>query len=460
MTNPPKARLGAVLAALAAVSVTVLLTGRPAYCGVMPQSFAGLAKEAAPSVVNISTTQTVKTPDSPEAQAAGEFFRRFYGVNPPAETERRSLGSGLIISQDGYILTNNHVVADAKDIKVGLPDGTVKEAVVVGRDERTDLALIKVDSSGLVAAKLGDSDALRVGDWVVAIGNPFGLSHTVTAGIVSAKGREIGAGPYDDFIQTDASINPGNSGGPLFNTDGYVVGINTAINAAAQGIGFAIPIDIAKIVVRDIREHGRVVRGWLGASAQPMTPELAAAFHLKEPAGLVVTEVEKGSPAEKAGLGKGDVIVEFAGRKITHPSEVPWLVASSKVGSEVPMKIIRDGVAQELTLTIVQVPEGTPEVGPDSEEALGFTVTDLTADVARQLGLVGVSGVIVSGVSKDGQAAEKGIRPGDLISEVNGKAVSNAEQFHGALKGLKPGDTIALYVQKPNGALFIPLKIK
>jgi len=451
---------GRIVAGIALLGFGLLVTCLPAQAREMPGSFSPLVKEAAPVVVNISTTQVVK-PQEGEKSAEEEFFRRFFGLSQPqAPTERWSLGSGVVIGEDGYILTNNHVVKDGKDVKVGMPDGTVKEAVIVGTDERTDLALLKVEASGLVKARLGDSDVIEVGDWVVAIGSPFGLSHSVTAGIVSAKGREIGAGPYDDFIQTDASINPGNSGGPLFNTAGEVVGINTAIVASGQGIGFAIPINMAMIVVRDLKAHGKVERGWLGASAQVVTPELAVAFGMKEPAGLVVTGVEKASPAEKSGLKKGDVIIEFAGRKITHPSEVPWLVASSPIGSTVPVKIMRAGKREELTLTIEKMPEGTVEGGLDMEKELGLTVTELTPEVARQLNLVGQYGVIVSGVAKDGQAAEKGIRPGDLIVEVNGKPVHTTEAFIEALKGAKRGDTIALYVQKPSGAIFVPMKIK
>jgi len=449
------------LIAIAVLAVTAVMFAPPAFAlSGMPGSFAELAKEAEPVVVNISTTHAAKlaAPQTPSE----ELYRRYYGGGAlPQESETKSLGSGVIISADGYILTNNHVVADARDVKVKLPSGVIREAKVIGTDEKTDLALIKVDAEGLKAAKLADSDSLQVGDWVVAIGNPFGLSRTVTAGIVSAKGRELGAGPYDDFIQTDASINPGNSGGPLFNTSGEVVGINTAINAAAQGIGFAIPINIAKIVVRDLKEHGQVVRGWLGASAQVVTPELAEAFHMKEAKGLVVTGVEKGSPADLAGLRTGDVITEFGGKKLEHASALPWMVASSRVGTELPMKIIRDGADQTLIVKIAQMPgSGGSGAAQRMEESIGFTVTDLTPDIARQLGIEGRTGVLVAEVTKDSQAAEAGMRPGDLIMEVNGRMVPNRDAFQDAFKKLKPGDTVALYVQKHGESIFIPLKIK
>jgi len=450
MTN----RLMLVMAGL--VAMLVSSTPRGAYAE-MPGSFAGLVKETSGVVVNISATQTPKV--GPQAGSLSEEqYRRYYGELPP-EGMKKSLGSGVIISPDGYVLTNYHVVKDSMVVSVTIPDQKVYDAKVLGFDERTDLALLKIKAGGLPSATLGDSDALEVGDWVVAIGNPFGLSHTVTSGIVSAKGREIGAGPYDDFIQTDASINPGNSGGPLFNTKGEVVGINTAINAAAQGIGFAIPINIAKIVVRDLKDEGRVSRGWLGARAQVMTPELAEALKLKESKGVVVTGVDAGSPAESAGLKIGDVIVEFAGKKITHASELPWLVATSKIGAEVPMKLVRDGGDMSLMVKIERLPDGGGGEGGVTQ-SLGFTVTELTPDIARQLSLIGHNGVIVSEVQKDSQAAEQGMRPGDLVVEVNGRPTQNVENFYGVIKPLKKGDTALLYVIKQTGSIFVPLKIK
>ena len=452
----PRRLVTVLFAALLLVSVP----GRAAFCSGPPASFAGLVKQVGPSVVNISTTQLIRPQDESNDALLEELYRRFYGGAPKRETQRKSLGSGFVISPDGFILTNNHVVENAKDIKVKLLDGTVKEAKLIGADEKTDLALVKIDAKGLPAVKLGDSDALEVGDWVIAIGNPFGLSRTVTAGIVSAKGREIGAGPFDDFIQTDAPINPGNSGGPLFNMAGEVVGINTMINAAAQNIGFAIPVNIAKIVVRDLKESGKVVRGWLGASAQAVTPELAEAFHMKEPQGLAVTGVEKGSPAEQAGLKTGDIILEFGGKKIEHPAELPWMVASSPIGTQVPLKVLRGGSPLTLTATIAPMPEGGPGNAGQLEASLGFTAVDLTAELARQLGLEASSGVVVTQVARDSVADDAGMRPGDIIAEVGGKPVRSADDLNRYLGKAKPGETVVFYVIKPSGALFIPLKLK
>ena len=441
---------------------TGALCGGSARAAEMPGSFAGLVKKVSPSVVNISTTQIVKAAEQEELSKE-ELLRRYFGgaPEPQHETERHSLGSGFIISPDGFILTNFHVVRNAKDIKVTLLDGRSKEATLVGSDEITDIALIKVDGEGLPSAVLGDSDKLEVGDWVIAIGNPFGLSRTVTAGIVSAKGRELGAGPYDDFIQTDAPINPGNSGGPLYDTDGNVVGINTAINPAGQNIGFAIPINIARIIMGDLKEHGKVVRGWLGAGAQAITPELAEALHLKEPIGLVITSVEKDSPAEKAGLKTGDVIINFAGKKIEHPSELPWLVASSRVGSKIPMTIIRDGkeIAAEVVVAPRPLSQGTKE-NARLDELFGLAAAPITPEVARTLNVETGRSVVITSVKKGGPAIEAGMAPGDIVVEVNSKPVHNIDEFFGLLKDAKSGDTEIFFVRRGADSIFIPMKAK
>lgn len=453
-------KYGFFTGALLCMLATGMLLDAAAQAAEMPGSFAGLVKKVAPAVVNISTTQIVK-PTEQEDLSKEELLRRYFGGAPSHETERRNLGSGFIISPDGFILTNYHVVRNAKDIKVKLLDGRVKEATLVGSDEITDIALIKVEGEGFPTASLGNSDKLEVGDWVIAIGNPFGLARTVTAGIVSAKGRELGAGPYDDFIQTDAPINPGNSGGPLFDTTGEVVGINTAINPAAQNIGFAIPINIASIIMNELRENGKVVRGWLGAGAQVVTPELAEALRLKEPLGLVVTSVEKGSPAEKAGLKIGDVITEFAGKKIEHPSELPWLVASSRVGTKIPMKIIRGG--KDVVLEVVIAPRPLLQGAEENarlEEMFGFAVAPITPEVARKLNVEADRGVVITGVKKDSPAGEAGMAPGDIVVEVNGKPVHNIEEFFGLLKNAKAGDSEIFFVRRGADAVFIPLKAK
>jgi serine protease Do len=327
-----------------------------------PESFAPLVKKEMPSVVNISTKQVVKVrQQSPFGDPQmDEFFFRFFGNRPQREQVRQSLGSGFIISPDGYILTNNHVVDMAKDIKVSLSDGRVLEAKLVGRSEEIDLALIKVAAQDLPAVVLGDSNALEVGDWVLAIGNPFGLSHTVTAGIVSAKGRVIGIGPYDDLIQTDAAINPGNSGGPLFNTQGEVVGINTVIIASGQNLGFAIPISMVKEVLPSIREKGRPDMGWLGVSVQAMTPDLAAALGLAEPTGAIVNGITKGGPADKAGLQRGDVIVSLDGKKILDPAELPRMVAFGHINKTVVLNVVRKDKQLEIKAVVELRPEKQP----------------------------------------------------------------------------------------------------
>jgi len=322
-------------------------------------SLAPLVKKLMPSVVNVSTKQVVKVrQQSPFGDPQmDEFFGRFFGNAPQREQVRQSLGSGFIISSDGYILTNNHVVDKATDIKVALADGRMFDAKLVGKSPDIDIALIKIEANGLPAAVLGDSEETEVGDMVIAIGNPFGLSHTVTSGIISAKGRVIGVGPYDNLIQTDAAINPGNSGGPLFNSSGEVVGINTVIIASGQNLGFAVPITMVKEVLPSIKAKGKPDMGWLGVEAQPLTPDLAAALGLAEPIGALVTRVTHGSPADKAGLKRGDVIVEIDGKKILHPAELPRMVAFGHIGKTVKLKVIRQSTTMELKAVIELKPE-------------------------------------------------------------------------------------------------------
>lgn len=325
-----------------------------------PETFAPLVKKEMPAVVNISTRQVIKVRQSSpfgDPQMDEFFYRFFGGRRPQREQVRQSLGSGFIISPDGYILTNNHVVDKAKDIKVSLSGGRIMEAKLIGTSKEIDIALIKVDAQDLPFVELGDSDSLEVGDWVMAIGNPFGLNHTVTAGIVSAKGRVIGVGPYDDLIQTDAAINPGNSGGPLFNMKGEVVGINTVIIATGQNLGFAVPITMVRSVLDSIREKGRPDMGWLGVSAQVVTPELAAALGLQEPVGALINGITKNGPADKAGLKRGDVIVELDGKKILDPSELPRMVAFGHIGKTVVMKVIRQGKLIEIPAVVDLRPE-------------------------------------------------------------------------------------------------------
>ncbi|MHB8846247.1 MAG: trypsin-like peptidase domain-containing protein [Nitrospirota bacterium] len=325
-----------------------------------PESFAPLVKANKASVVNISTRQIVKVRQpSPfgDPQMDDFFYRFFGGQQPQREQVRQSLGSGFLISADGYILTNNHVVDKARDIKVSFDDGRVLEAKLIGKSPEIDIALIKVDAAGMQAVTLGDSDALEVGDWVMAIGNPFGLSQTVTKGIVSAKGRVIGSGPYDNLIQTDAAINPGNSGGPLFNIQGEVIGINTMILAAGQNLGFAVPMNMVKEILPSLKEKGKPDLGWIGVDAQNMTPEIAEALKLAEPLGAIVRSVTKGGPADKGGLVRGDVIVELDGKKILDPGELPRMVAFGHIGKTVTFTVIRQGKPLEIKVLVEKRPE-------------------------------------------------------------------------------------------------------
>ncbi len=326
-----------------------------------PDSFAAIADAMKPAVVNISTTEAVRRRGPRGADPFREYLERYFGESLPREEPRQSLGSGLIVEPEGYVLTNNHVIENARTIMVRLSDEEEYEARVVGRDPRTDLALLKIQGRGkFTAVRLGDSDALRVGDWVVAIGNPFGLEHTVTAGIVSAKGRVIGAGPYDDFIQTDAAINPGNSGGPLFNTRGEVVGINSAIfsqTGGSVGIGFAIPVNLAKELLPQLKSKGRVVRGWLGIAIAPVTPEIAKTLGVPDRRGAVVAELVPGGPAAAGGVRAGDVIVAFQDRPIRRVDDLPRVAARTPVGTEVELKLLRAGKEIAVTVRLAELPE-------------------------------------------------------------------------------------------------------
>ncbi len=460
-----------------AALVFLALPARAAGKTALP-SFADLAAKVAPSVVNIRTVKTLKRPPAdkmpvpfgPRGMDPYDFFRRFFGgpgapggpMPHPGPFKQRALGSGVIVSQDGYILTNNHVVADADKIMVKLKDGREVEAELKGRDPKTDLALIKLKKKGhWPAIALGDSDRLRVGDWVMAIGNPFGLEHTVTAGIVSAKGRIIGAGPYDDFIQTDASINPGNSGGPLVNLKGELVGINTAIVPQGQGIGFAIPVNLAKNIMEQLRKNGRVIRGWLGVYIQPLSPELAAQFKLPADKGALVADVIKDGPAEKAGIKRGDVIVAYDGQEVKSAHDLPRLVAQTPVGREVKVKLVRQG--RELTLA-VKIGELKPEAGAptagrtDTLADWGLQVQEITPEIARQLGVKADKGLVVTQVAPGTPAAQAGLKRGDVILEADRHQVSAPAQLEAALAKLKKGQGVLLLIQRGQNSLFAVLK--
>jgi serine protease Do len=395
--------------------------------------FAQLARDTAAGVVNVHTSKTIVQrpflfPGMPFPDPFGEFFGLPEGhpeprrrQPSPREFRVPSLGSGFVISEDGYIVTNNHVVDGVDTIKVIFHDGAELEAEIVGQDPKTDIALLKVDSpEPLLALPLGDSEAVLPGDWVVAIGNPFGLEHTVTAGIVSAKGRDIGQGPYDDFIQTDAAINPGNSGGPLLNLAGQVIGINTAINPRANTIGFAVPVNLAKEILPQLRESGRVTRGWLGVMIQPVSPELAKAFGLPDERGALVSQVTPGSPADEAGLKRGDVIVEYAGSGIERMRDLPRAVSATQPGERVELVVVREGDRKTLDVEIgtLEDSEALARPAAGGVERLGLRVTDLTPELREQLGAKEDTGVVVVEVDPDGPAADAGLRNGDILLEL------------------------------------------
>lgn len=439
-------------------------------------SVADVAQKAMPAVVNISTTQKVERRRAPfpfpmpgpspfgERDPFEEFFRRFFGDRPPFGGPLRSLGSGFIISEDGYIVTNHHVIGEADKITVrlSLPREEEYQATIVGTDEKTDLALIKIDAKHpLPTLPLGDSAELRVGDWVIAIGNPFGLEQTVTIGIVSAKGRVIGAGPYDDFIQTDASINPGNSGGPLLNLRGEVVGVNTAIFSRGGGnigIGFAIPIDLAKTVVAQLRETGTVTRAWLGVMIQAVTPELARSFGLEETRGALVAEVTPGSPADQAGLQRGDIIVGFNGTAVRDSRELPALVAQAPVGSQAKVTVLREGKERTFTVTLGELKDQEAKAG-SGESQWGMTVADLSPELARRFQLErDQKGVVVTDVEPGSPADLGGLRPGDVIEEVNRRPVSSVKEFTAAVAAAKDRETLLLLVRRGSTTSFFALR--
>ena len=428
----------------------------------VPANFSELAEKVRAGVVNIQVVKKVRGAAFQGFQGnpfgGRNPFEDFFGDNQP-ERRQQGVGSGFIMNRDGYVLTNNHVVEDADQIKVKLAGGTELAGRIVGRDPKTDLALVKIDGSAdLKPLTLGDSDSLKVGHWVVAVGSPFGLEQTVTAGIVSAKGRVIGSGPYDNFIQTDASINPGNSGGPLINMQGEVVGINTAIIASGQGIGFAIPINMAKEIAPQLQKKGHVTRGLLGVSIQDVTPELAKSFGLKERKGALVAGLVPGGPAERAGLETGDVIVEFDGRPVADSKELPRIVAATPVGKAVTVKLLRDGKNLERQVKVGQMEEETPETAKaPAHKSLGIAVQDLTPRIARELGLKGQTGVVVTEVEPGSAAADAMLQAGDVIREINRQPVRNVEEFVRKTGQAKGKEGILLLIQRGSGTLFAVL---
>lgn len=434
-----------------------------------PPSFADLADKIKYSVVNISTTQVVKgsplTPffgsNAPFGQFFGdEFFKNFFGNMPRGEMKTHALGSGFAISEGGLILTNNHVIEKATEIRVKLENGKEYDAKVVGKDPKTDLALVQVkpDADFPEPVSLGDSDAIRVGDWVMAVGNPFGLGHTVTTGIISAKGRIIGAGPYDDFLQTDAAINPGNSGGPLFNMEGEVVGINTAIIAQGQNIGFAIPVNVARDLLPQLKS-GKVIRGWLGVMIQDITPDLARSFHLKEAKGVLISQVTEGSPAEEAGLRRGDVIVRFRSQEVKNAHALSRLVADTAPNTKIVIDIIRDGKEKMAEVTIGTMPQKGEGQLAGKPGTWGLTVQDITPELAQQLGLnPGEQGVVISSVQSGSPAAEAGLRPGDVVKEVNRQDIRNLDDYNQTLEKAKQEGSLLLVIKRGGSTLYVVLK--
>ena len=445
--------------------------------------FTTLVEKNNTAVVNISTTQKISPNerpqlpeglDIPEGTPLDEFFKHYFGEGGPGgqgdggqPSEVKSLGSGFVISPDGYILTNQHVVKDADEIVVRLQDRRELVAKVVGSDKRSDIALLKIEANNLPVLNIGSSEGLKVGAWVLAIGSPFGFDHSVTAGIVSAKGRSLPSDNYVPFIQTDVAINPGNSGGPLFNMEGQVVGVNSQIysrTGGSMGISFAIPIEVAMKVVDQLKTSGHVSRGWLGVQIQDVTRELAESFGMKKPQGALVSKVLPKSPAEAAGIQIGDIITECNKQEIISSATLPPLVGNAKIGETAALTLIRQGQTKEVQVKIGILPEedepvaSAPEVGGKEVNRLGISVSGLTAEQREQLE-VKQNGLLVQDV-KPGPALDAGIRRGDVILRIQDQLIKDVKQFNDVVKGLPKGKSIAMLVQRRGGSQFLALKLK
>ena len=438
----------------------------PAALPVPSGSFAQVAETVAPAVININTVTRGALGRTPIEEYFGEeFFRRFFGEAPEREQQQRSLGSGVIVDPSGIALTNAHVVERATDIEAVTADGKKHKAKLIGVDRRTDLAVLRLQGGGpYPAASLGDSDTIKVGDWVLAIGSPFGLQQTVTAGIISAKGRSLGGGPFDDFLQTDAAINPGNSGGPLVNMSGEVVGINSAIlsrSGGNVGIGFSIPANMARRIYTELVAKGKVTRGWLGVSIQPLTPELAKRFGLREAKGVLISDVVQDSPAEKAGIAAGDIITDFDSKKVDTPQDLQKVVALTPPGKGVPVTVWRDKTHKTMEIKIGDTPDETVALKSNNrgKSMLGLDVRPITPDVARQLNLRSAEGVVVVRVEEDGAAAEAGLQRGDVVREVNRQRVRSMQDFERATRDLKEGDRVTLLLQRGPQALYVAFTV-
>jgi len=474
---PSRAAFAAVLGLLLPAALPLPAAARSAS---LP-GFTEVARRARPSVVNLAITQNAEPPRGrrgmgppgmpPGMDPFDDFFRRFFGERPGGRgmgpmPAQRSLGSGFVIDTEGHIATNAHVVANASKVVVRFSDKSEYPAKIVGVDEKTDVALIKIENpkGALVPVTLGDSNALEVGEWVMAIGSPFGLEQTVTVGVVSAKERVLGAGPYDDFIQTDAAINPGNSGGPLVDADGRVIGINAAISSRSggnDGIGFAIPINLARDLIPDLRSKGHVTRGWLGVMIQKVTPDIAESLGLPAPQGALVADVVKDGPAAAAGIKTGDVITAFDGHVVKESTELPLMVARTPIGRDVEVKILREGKEQSVIVKTAEMKdeESAPEAKEKESEAYGLTVQPLTPEVANNLGIpVDTKGVVVADVEQGSASEEAGLRRGDVIAEVNRQPVSDVESYKRALKEAEGGKSVLLLVRRGENTVFLALK--
>jgi serine protease Do len=450
--------------------------GVTAFADRLSEAFRDAAKRVGPAVVSITTSETVTAPSNPFGGLPDDFFRRFFGFGPEDEKgdsgptqrfERRGLGSGVIVDPSGYILTNNHVVSTAQQITVRLADDREFKAKVIGADPPTDVALVKIEAEKLPVAELGDSDKTQVGDWVIAIGAPFGLEHTVTAGIVSATGRHnVGIASYESFIQTDAAINPGNSGGPLVNMHGQIIGMNTAIASQSggyMGVGFAVPANMAREVMKQLREKGEVVRGWLGVGIQRLTPDLAESMKLKPDQGVLVSRVFEGGPADKAGLKAGDVIVELSGKPVKAPYELQNAVAWTAPGKTIDLVVLRGGKRMELKATAekrspqVEVAAGRPGA-PLELKDLGIKVSNVTPEAAQRYGYKPGQGVLITSVDPGGLGAQAGLRAGMLILKLGEQTVTNVGELESALGKADLAKGIPLLVRLGENQIFVLLK--
>lgn len=435
------------------------------------KAFSEIVRAVSPTVVNISTTKVVRRDTGPFFEDPFfDLFNPFHDFRMPKKWKEQSLGSGVIVSSDGYIITNNHVVEKADEIKVTLLDKRAFKGRIVGADPKTDIAVVRINASDLPILKWGDSEKLQVGEFVLAIGNPYGLSHTVTMGIISAVGRaNVGIADYEDFIQTDAAINPGNSGGPLVNIKGELIGINTAIfsrTGGYQGIGFAVPSNMVRLVMDQLVQRGKIIRGWIGVTIQELTPELSQKFGLKRSNGALVSDVAKNGPAAKAGIIRGDVILEFNGKEVKDVSSLRNMVAQSKTGSEVSMRILRSGKEYTVKVIIAEMPREITEVVPSqlpddsgAEALTGLTVMDLTKEIARQLGLYkDDKGVVVVKVEPGSPADEAEIKKGDIIKEIDRKKVDNLGDFNRIASNMKRDETVLLFINRSGKKFYVILK--